>query len=116
MQITNSEYTILFVEDEDNIRENYSKYLRIYFKDVLEAANAEDAFILYKEKKPDIMIVDIHLPKENGIELIKKIRKNDLDVKVIILTAHADSSFLLEAIPLKLIKYLIKPINRKELK
>lgn len=111
-----NDYTILFIEDEENVRKNYALYLRANFKEVYEAANAEKALEIYEEKKPNIMIVDIHLPKQNGIEFIKKIRQTDAMVKIIILTAHADSSFLLDAIPLKLIKYLIKPISRQELK
>jgi len=113
---TNNDYTVLFVEDEENVRKNYVEYFKTYFKEVYETSNAEDAFTLYQNNKPDVMIVDIHLPKQNGIDLIKEIRKNDATIKIIILTAHADSSFLFESIPLKLTTYLIKPINRKELK
>lgn len=112
----NNNYTVLFIEDEENIRKNYVEYLGGYFKEVYEASSAEEALIIYKEKKPDLMIVDIHLPEQNGIDFIKDIRKYDVVTKIIILTAHADPSFLLESIPLKLTTYLIKPINRKELK
>lgn len=109
-------HTILFIEDEIAIRQNYVAYLKIHFQEVYEASNAEDAYSIYKDKKPDILIVDIHLPKGSGMDLIKEIRKNDYSVKIIILTAHADAKFLLDAIPLQLTKYLIKPINRKDLK
>lgn len=109
-------HTLLFIEDEISIRQNYVAYLKNYFQEVYEASNAEDAYVLYKQKKPDILIVDIHLPKQSGIDLIKQIREHDFSVKIIILTAHADSKFLLDAIPLQLTKYLVKPINRKELK
>lgn len=114
--VNNKNYTVLFVEDEENIRKNYAGYLKTYFKEVYEAENAEDALVIYEKEHPDIMIVDIHLPKMSGLELIKEIRKNDVKVKIIILTAHDDAAFLFEAIPLKLTKYLVKPINRKELK
>lgn len=109
-------HTILFIEDETAIRQNYVAYLKMYFQEVYEASNAEDGYSIYKNKKPDILIVDIHLPKLSGIDLIKQIRENDYDIKIIILTAHADTKFLLDAIPLQLTKYLIKPINRQNLK
>ncbi|MCK9491470.1 MAG: response regulator transcription factor [Sulfurimonas sp.] len=109
-------YTILFVEDEKEIRQNYVIYLKKYFMDVYEAADGVMAYEIYKSKKPDIMIVDINLPKLNGIEFLKKVRELDHTTKAIMLTAHADVNYLLEATSLKLTKYLIKPISRNDLK
>jgi len=109
-------YKILFVEDEQSIRENYVTYLKMFFSEVYEAEDGEKAYDIYKQKKPDIMIVDINIPKLNGIELLKKIRKNDYNTKAIMLTAHTDKTFLLEASSLKLTKYLVKPVSRKDLK
>ena len=109
-------YKILFVEDEQAIRENYIIYLKMLFSEVYEAKDGEEAYEFYKSKKPDIMIVDINIPKLNGIELLKKIREEDYMTKAILLTAHTDKAFLLEAASLKLTKYLVKPVSRKDLK
>ena len=109
-------YKVLFVEDEKIIRENYTAYLKMLFKEVFEAKDGEIAYKIYKEEKPDIMILDINLPKLNGIELLKKIRENDHSTKAIMLTAHTDKAFLLDAASLKLTKYLVKPISRMALK
>lgn len=109
-------YKVLFVEDEQAIRENYSTYLKMFFSEVFEADDGEKALLLYKQKKPDILIVDINIPKLNGLELLKKIRENDYNTKAIMLTAHTNTSFLLEASALKLTKYLVKPVSRKDLK
>ena len=109
-------YKILFVEDEQAIRENYIIYLKMFFSEVYEAKDGEEAYEFYKSKKPDIMIVDINIPKLNGIELLKKIREEDYMTKAILLTAHTDKAFLLEAASLKLTKYLVKPVSRKDLK
>ena len=109
-------YSILFVEDEKEIRENYVKYLDRHFQSVYEAADGEEGFNIYKNKKPDIMIVDINLPKLNGLDLVRRIRDSDYTTKVIMLTAHSEINYLLEAIELKLTKYLIKPISRSELR
>lgn len=115
MKITHP-YKILFVEDEQAIRENYIIYLKMLFSEVYEAKDGEEAYEFYKSKKPDIMIVDINIPKLNGIELVKKIREEDHMTKAILLTAHTDKAFLLEAASLKLTKYLVKPVSRKDLK
>ncbi len=108
-------YKILFVEDEKAIRENYSTYLKTFFAEVFEAEDGVKAYELYKLKKPDIMIVDINIPKLNGLELLERIRENDYTTKAIMLTAHTDKSFLLKATTLKLTKYLVKPVSRKDL-
>lgn len=108
-------FTILFVEDEKALRENYVTYLKMFFREVYEARDGEEAYVLYKSKKPDIMIVDIHLPKLNGLDLLKKIRGQDHTTKAIMLTAHTDKAFLLQATELKLTRYLTKPISRKGL-
>lgn len=109
-------YNILFVEDEQEIRDNYTKYLKRHFLNVYEAVDGEDGFIKYKDLKPEIMIVDINLPKLTGLELLQKIRENDQSTKVIMLTAYSDTKYLLKASELKLVKYLVKPITRSELK
>jgi DNA-binding response OmpR family regulator len=109
-------YKILYVEDEKEIRENYATYFKMFFSEVFEAEDGEIAYEIYKLKKPDIVIVDINIPKINGLELLKEIRKNDFNTKTIVLTAHTDKTFLLEASSLKLTKYLVKPISRKDLK
>jgi DNA-binding response OmpR family regulator len=113
---TKSAYNILFVEDEKDIRSNYVRYLKRHFLNIYEADNGEDGYKIYKNKRPDIIILDINLPKMSGLELLRKIRERDQNVKVIMLTAYADTKYLLDAVELKLVKYLIKPVIRSELK
>lgn len=108
-------YTILFVEDEDIIRENYSLFLEQNFTKVITACDGLEAYESYVKHNPDILILDINIPKINGLDVLKKIRKDDFNTKVIILTAHTDVLYLLEASELKLSKYLVKPITRKKL-
>jgi len=108
--------TILFVEDETDTRKNYTRYLKRYFDEVYEAEDGEIAYEIYQDKKPDILIIDINLPKLNGLDLLKKIRQKDHKTKAIVLTAHSDKEYLLDATSLKLTKYLIKPVSRDELK
>jgi len=62
------------------------------------------------------MIVDINIPKCNGIEVVKEIRKSDQNTKIIMLTAHTEKTYLMQSISLKLTTYLVKPINRQQLK
>jgi len=116
MASTYSSYKMLIVEDEDELRENYVMYFKTLFEEVYDACNGEKALELYKQMKPDIMVVDINLPKMNGLEVVSTIRKNDYNTKIIMLTAYTDKEFLLKASALKLTKYLVKPTKREDLK
>jgi two-component system, OmpR family, response regulator VanR len=104
---------ILFVEDEDNIRINAISYLKRLFDEVYEAKDALEAFEIIEFKKPHIIITDINMPKVNGLEMVKKIREKDTDIKIIILSAYTKTDYLLEAVELGLIKYLVKPIRHE---
>ncbi len=109
-------YKILFIEDDNDIRKNYVEVLKSTFKDVYEAKDGLEAYDVYTEKKPDIMIIDVDLPKMNGLDFLKKVRQEDLSTKAILFTSYCDKETLLKASILKLTQYLIKPVSRKDLK
>ncbi|WP_321469518.1 response regulator transcription factor [Halarcobacter sp.] len=108
--------TLLYAEDELETRENYGRYLKRYFKEVYVVSNGKEALDVYKQYKPNIMLLDINMPILNGLELTKQIREEDNLTRVIILTAHLEQDKLLFAAELNLTKYLPKPISRKQLK
>jgi DNA-binding response OmpR family regulator len=107
-------YTVLYAEDNDESRKNYASFLKTYFKDVYEAEDGEQALELYYKHKPDILILDINMPKEDGLSLSRKVRQNDKITKIILLTAYLDQEKLLLATDLYLTKYLHKPVKREE--
>lgn len=106
---------LLFVEDEENIRRNAISYFKRLFEYVYEAKNAFEALDIVKEVRPHIIITDIKMPKMSGLELVKKIRQFDEKVQIIILTAFTDTNYLLEAVELGLVKYLVKPIRHDKM-
>ena len=108
-------YKILLIEDEKQLRDNYVEYLEFYFDEVYQARDGEEGYKVYKKIKPHILIIDINIPKLNGIELLKKIRKTNHTIKAVMLTAHTEKEILIEASELKLTKYLVKPISNKDL-
>ena len=116
MQNDFSNLTLLYVEDDEIIRQNAVEYLSSYFKEVFQAEDGRVALEIYKSKKPNIIISDIKMPKLNGLEMAKEIRKNDKETPIIIATAFTDTNYLLEAVELQLIKYITKPISSKKLK
>ena len=107
--------TILYVEDDEQVRKNAVEYLKRICKNVLEAANGKDAIGIWKDEKPDIIITDISMPRLNGLDMASYIRAHDSDVQIIIATAYADTEYLMQAVELQLVKYLIKPITKEKL-
>lgn len=105
---------VLYVEDDDVARENAIEYLENFFEQIYEASDAIVALQLYEKYKPDIIITDIQMPKLNGLEFVKRIRQKDKKTQIIIITAFCDKEYLLSAIELGLVKYLVKPVREKE--
>lgn len=110
-----SSFNLLYVEDEDGIRNNIYEILKHMFKNLYLAKNATEAYKLYQDNKPDLIITDIRMPKESGIDLIKRIRKTDSKVRVIITSAYTDLDYMLDATELHLVKYVVKPITEAKL-
>lgn len=114
LKISYKNIKILYVEDDEIARENGVEYLQNFFETIYEASDAIVALQLYEKYKPDIIITDIQMPKLNGLEFVKKIRQKDKKTQIIIITAFCDKDYLLKAIELQLVKYLIKPVKEKE--
>lgn len=112
LQILNK-LKILLVDDDRNVRSSLSDMLKELSKDVLEAEDGVSAWKKYSLHQPDIMIVDIQMPKENGLEFIKKVREVDCDTPIVILSAFSEIEFFKQAIPLRLEEYIAKPISFK---
>lgn len=108
--------SILLAEDEDELREMLQEYLQLFFNRVYTAASGDEAYDIYKQKKPNIILTDISMPSLDGLEMIGKIRENDKETRIIVMSAHSEQEKLLLAIKLHLESYLIKPIKTDKLK
>lgn len=107
---------ILYIEDEENIRINISKTLKLLSSDVYDVATIKEAEYFLLNKRIDIIISDINLGEDNGLDFITKLRSYDKTIPVILLSAYTDTEYLLKATKLKLVDYLTKPIDFKMLK
>jgi len=115
MQNNLKNLTLLYVEDEAMIRQNAVEYLSRICDNVLEASNGVEALEIYQKSKPHIIISDIKMPKMNGLDMAEEIRKHDKSTPIIIATAHTETHYLIKAVELQLVKYIIKPINSAKL-
>ena len=107
--------TLLYVEDDASLREQFERVLKLKFKTLYVAEDGAQALELYGQYHPDIMLVDINLPKIDGLEVVERIRQNDKKTAIIVLSAYSDQEKLLRAIRLGLSDYLVKPVPYKKL-
>jgi len=107
--------TLLYVEDEPLIRQNAVEYLNRYCHKVLEARDGLEALEIYSEHNPDLIISDIKMPKLSGLAFASAVRKEDKVTPIILATAHTETEYLLKAVELQLIKYIVKPITSEKL-
>ncbi len=103
--------TLLYAEDDTLIQENFLLLLKDYFNQIYVAHDGQEALDLYKEKNPDIIILDIYMPQIDGLSVAKEIRQHDENTPIIMITGHSDRELLLDAVSLKLEAYLVKPID-----
>ena len=106
---------ILYVEDEDAIIDKYAYFLEELCREVHIARDGEEALRIYEENNIHLIILDLLIPRLNGINLAKKIREVDDTVALIALTAHSDREILLDIVDLNFSSYLIKPVGRSDL-
>jgi putative nucleotidyltransferase with HDIG domain/diguanylate cyclase (GGDEF)-like protein len=106
-----SNFTILYVEDDINIQDSMSKYLRKFFKLVLTAINGKDGLEIFGKNSIDIVITDLSMPVMNGLDMIEKIKEIQEDQVVLITTAHSEPTYLLSAIQAHVDGYVIKPFE-----
>ncbi len=107
--------TVLFVEDEENIRKALDSAIRDEFKDFILARDGDDGLKKFQKYKPDIVITDIMMPILDGLEMSKEIKNISRDTPIVVLSAFDEKEKLLQAIDIGIDKYLMKPIDTEDL-
>lgn len=108
----------MIVEDDPMVREINSKFLKKVegFNLYKAVGNLTDAKKFIVERKPDLILLDVFLPKENGIDFLKWLRSKEIDVDVILITADKTTDRVQEAFRYGAVDYLIKPFSFERFK
>lgn len=111
------EISILFVEDDKGISKKMEILLYEIFSKIEVAFDGNEALEKYynfykaNNEYPDLIITDIRMPNMDGIELIKHIYKENANQKIIVLSAHNESEYLIELVNLGIYRFILKPMD-----
>ena len=100
---------ILICEDDIDCRQALKNILLKRGYEVSIAVNGEESIEKVKELKPDLLLIDIRMPKLNGIEAVEEIRKFNTEIKIIFITAFESPQLSKEATKYNIYDYIVKP-------
>ncbi|SME90617.1 response regulator transcription factor [Paenibacillus barengoltzii] len=110
---------VLIVDDEPKLREGLRTFIDwgAYGYEVVDtAANGNEALEKYQQYLPDLVVADIRMPGMDGLQLIEKLRTQDPNLHILILSGYADFSYAKKAMTHRADGYLLKPVDEDELK
>jgi two-component system, OmpR family, response regulator len=106
---------VLVIDDEPGVRELISESLRISEITAVQAADGLEALSLLRREKFDLLILDINMPKLDGLALLEKLRTEGMSVPVLMLSARADKTDINQGLRVGADDYLTKPFSIEEL-
>ena len=108
---------ILVVDDESAIRDMLRVALEMAEYNVIEASNAQDAHALIVDEKPDLILMDWMMPGTSGIELARRLKRDEVtaDIPIIMLTAKGEEDNKIQGLEVGADDYITKPFSPREL-
>ncbi len=110
-----SRASILAIDDEKNIRHLLRNELTLEGFDVTTAKSGEEGLKLLKDKRFDVVLLDIKLPRMNGIEVLRNLKQKSPNTEVIMITGYGDIQTAVESMKLGARDYITKPFKLSEL-
>lgn len=105
------EQKLLLVDDEEGIRKVLGISLMDAGYDVVTAESGEEAFDIFKNTEPPIVLTDIKMPGMDGISLLRKIKQENPETEVIMITGHGDMKLAIESLKYEATDFITKPVN-----
>ena len=106
---------VLVVEDDPGILRTVVDNLRFEKYDVITAVDGESAYALQQQQQPDLIVLDLMLPRLNGLELCRRLREEDVHVPVLVLTARSEEADRVRGLDIGADDYVSKPFSVAEL-
>ena len=109
-----SKSSVLIVDDEFGVRESLKMILKPYYE-IHTAADGEEALKILKERKLDLITLDLNMPKLSGIETLREIRKINSKVPVVIITGYGTEKDQKEALLYGVTDFISKPFTTSQI-
>ena len=108
----NMAITVMITDDHSMIREGLKNLLELDgdIKVIAEAENGVECLEQLNQYSPDVLLLDINMPKMNGLEVLQNIKERHLKVKVLVLTVHNEVEYLMKAIDIGVEGYILKEL------
>lgn len=109
---------ILIAEDEEIIRRGVAKYIQLHtdrFDTIYEAEDGQDALDIILKYQPDIVLLDIQMPKMDGITIMKKLSKTKIQPLIVILSGYDEFKYAQNALRYGAKEYLLKPVRASDI-
>lgn len=104
----------LYIEDNQDIKEVTTATLKEFTENIVTANNGLEGLEKYHQDTFDLIITDISMPKMNGIEMVAKIREENSDIPILVVSAYSESKYFIDTIHLGVEGYLLKPIKLEQ--
>lgn len=110
--------SIMITDDHSMIREGLKSLLELDddIKVIAEAVDGRDCLDKLDVYKPDVLLLDINMPNMNGLEVLKELKARKSKVKVLVLTVHSETEYLMKAVDIGINGYVLKDSESAELK
>jgi two-component system response regulator AtoC len=108
--------TILIIDDEKTIRWSLGEALKQSDYEVLDAETGESGLSIFREKSPDLVLLDLRLPGESGLEVLRQLKEADSSVPVLMMTAYGEIETAVEAMKMGAYHFEQKPFALEKLK
>lgn len=113
--MTNLKPLLLLVEDDERLRSRLATAFQQRGLDVREADDVASALQILEADDPELVLVDLRMPGESGLELIRYVKRHDPETRVVVLTGYGSIATALEAVRLGATHYLTKPADADEI-
>jgi len=108
-------YSLLYIEDNADIQNNISSFLKNNGYTIHTTDNVDQALDLFRSTHIDMIVADLHLPGQSGLEFVRSLRNKEINTPVIITSGYDDKDILLDAINLDITHFLLKPFKKTDL-
>ncbi|WP_167856011.1 response regulator [Natronospirillum operosum] len=108
--------SVLYVEDNADIREQLTLFLQRRFGEVLVAQDGAEGLRLFEQgRTPDLVITDVRMPAMDGLTMTGHLRERWGDIPIMVTTAHEETEFLLKAIEIGVDEFVVKPVDTRQM-